>query len=562
MTTFVYCRISKKDQSEFSLPQQRADGETFAESIGSKCRVYVDEESGRKSTRKDWVRLKQDLLEISEPGDVVWYGSSSRLGRDSEDFHAFKKICISKKVRLFERSENRYLDFASSAGDRLSAGIKSLIAEEELDTFKDRMFRGLKASWDVGLRVHPKIYGYESKDFVKRGQKVVRVWTVNKAEAEVIKTAFNLYAKGTAIHAIARKLNTKGYRTRTGNTWTNSNVRHILEKILYSGRTIDANRHIIPSAIYPKIIEPEQFDRIGKMRFYRQQEHQKGRPPRWEGSGILKCAICKSPFHVQPIAGKKYYHHKEQVKCKGAKVRKVEVCNLILELAYSIALIEHPTDIFANLKKQNAEQQSQLSQDIERIEKLILNAEKARDNFSKAIATGKATDYFVNQVALKIKEIESLSADREKLISDLSLKADGLEEMVAEYSLDNLSKYFSLTNREERRNMLSRILKYGWIAKEGIIIELIDGRKIAFDYKSLMKDLRFSKGSAVWTNSIRFVFESELFDSSDRASRIKLVQSLQEVVERNPNFINDWYFVEQPQSVKKTTYKQKSRTAK
>lgn len=554
MTAFVYCRISKKDQSEFSLPQQRADGEAFAESRGFKCRVYVDEESGKKSTRKDWMRLKQDLLEISEPGDVVWYGSSSRLGRDSEDFHAFKKICMSKKVRLFERSENRFLDFASSAGDRLSAGIKSLIAEEELETFTDRLFRGLKASWDVGLRVHPKIYGYESKDFVQRGKKVVRVWTVNKAEAEVIKTTFTLYAKGTAIHAIARKLNTKGFRTRTGNTWTNSSVRHILEKILYSGRTIDANRHIIPSAIYPKIIEPEQFDRIGKMRFYKQQEHQKGRPPRWEGSGILKCAVCKSPFHVQPIAGNKYYHHKEQVKCQGAKVRKVEVCNLILELAYSIALIEHPTEIFANLKKQNADQQSHLSQDIERIEKLILNAEKARDNFSRAIATGKATDYFVNQVALKIKEIESLSDDRDKLISDLSLKADNLGDMIAEYSLDNLSKYFSLTNREERRNMLSRVLKYGWIAKEGITVELIDGRKIVFDYKSLMKDIQLSKGNDAWTNVIRSTFTSKLFDSSDRAGRINIVQRLQEVVKSHPTFINAWQFVEQ-ESIKAPTKK-------
>ena len=32
------------------------------------------------------------------------------------------------------------------------------------------------------------------------------------------------------------------------------------------------------------------------------------------------------------------------------------------------------------------------------------------------------------------------------------------------------------------------------IAKEGIIIELIDGRKIAFDYKSLMKVLRSLRG--------------------------------------------------------------------
>ena len=357
-----------------------------------------------------------------------------------------------------------------------------------------------------------------------------------------------------AIHAIARKLNTKGFRTRTSNTWTNSSVRHILEKILYSGRTVDSKRNIIPSAIYPKIIDPEQFDRIGKMRFYRQREHQKGRPPRWEGSGILKCAICKSPFHVQPIAGNKYYHHKEQVKCQGAKVRKVEVCNLILELAYSIALIEHPTEIFANLKKQNADQQSHLSQDIERIEKLILNAEKARDNFSRAIATGKATDYFVNQVALKIKEIESLSGDRDKLISDLSLKADNLGDMIAEYSLDNLSKYYSLTNREERRNMLSRVLKYGWIAKEGITVELIDGRKIVFDYKSLMKDIQLSKGNDAWTNVIRSTFTSKLFDSSDRAGRIHIVQRLQEVVKSHPTFINAWQFVEQ-ESIKAPTKK-------
>ena len=65
------------------------------------------------------VRLKQDLLEISEPGDVVWYGSSSHLGRGWRKFTHSKRYAL-EKVRLFERSENRYLDFASSAGDRLS----------------------------------------------------------------------------------------------------------------------------------------------------------------------------------------------------------------------------------------------------------------------------------------------------------------------------------------------------------------------------------------------------------------------------------------------------------
>jgi DNA invertase Pin-like site-specific DNA recombinase len=78
---FIYCRVSSVGQKDnYSLTAQKKDGIAFAEGIGSTYRVYKDVESGAKSSR-----LKADLQSQSEPKDVIWYGSQSRLTRDAED---------------------------------------------------------------------------------------------------------------------------------------------------------------------------------------------------------------------------------------------------------------------------------------------------------------------------------------------------------------------------------------------------------------------------------------------------------------------------------------------
>jgi DNA invertase Pin-like site-specific DNA recombinase len=72
MKTFIYCRVSSVGQKDnYSFAAQKKDGTTFAEGIGSAYRLYKDVESGAKSSRADWVRLKADLESLSEPNDVI-----------------------------------------------------------------------------------------------------------------------------------------------------------------------------------------------------------------------------------------------------------------------------------------------------------------------------------------------------------------------------------------------------------------------------------------------------------------------------------------------------------
>ncbi|MGA2641868.1 MAG: recombinase family protein, partial [Spirochaetia bacterium] len=204
MKTFIYARVSSAGQRDnYSFAAQKADGISFAESIGSEYRLYKDVESGAKSSRKDWTRLKADLETLSEPNDVIWYGSQSRLARDAEEFQVFMKLCIDRKLRLFEKTENRYIDFGKSSGDRIVGGIKSIIATEERIETARRTKEGREDSYDEGLRNHNRTFGYETV-FDERGNKR---YEVVPQQAEVIKRVFGMYAKGSTIYGIVKRLN-------------------------------------------------------------------------------------------------------------------------------------------------------------------------------------------------------------------------------------------------------------------------------------------------------------------------------------------------------------------
>jgi len=502
MKCFIYARVSSISQSDnYSYAAQKRDGIAFAESIGADYKLYKDIESGKKSTRLGWKELKQDLESLSEPNDVVWYGSQSRLTRDSLEFQVFMKICIAKKLRLYERTESRYINFAESSGDRIVGGIKAIIASEEVLEINRRTREGKEDSWDAGMRAHSRIYGYNGSTYDEKGN---RIWKPVPEEVEVIRKIFNGYEKGDTLYQIVKSLNVSGYRTRYGHYWDNSRVKRTLQHIAYSGRTTDSKGNVISSKKYPAIIEPERFDRIGRIYIKKHSQNTKGRPFFYEGSGIFKCSVCGAGFYVQKVRDRKYYHHKDDTGCDGPKLRKYEICNYILQDAYNEALLNHPEDIFIQFKEEIESEGSKIEQNIHRLDSLIKEAEKEKANFVKAIASGKATDFFAAQVESKLREIAKLQKDRDTLITDFGIKTKSYEDMEAEFSLDNLVAFYDETNTQIKRDLLRRIITNALIHHDCIKVNLLDGREITYPYKEMLskwKSLDYSDqttGNVTW----------------------------------------------------------------
>jgi len=481
MKTFIYCRVSSVGQKDnYSFAAQKADGISFTESIGSEYRLYKDVESGAKSSRKDWARLKVDLESLSEPNDVIWYGSQSRLTRDAEEFQVFMKICIDRKLRLFEKTENRYIDFGKSSGDRIVGGIKSIIAtEERLETAR-RTREGREDSYDEGLRNHNRTFGYKTV-FDERGNKR---YEIVPEQEEVIKKVFSMYAKGSTIYGIVKRLNESVVKTRGSKYWDNTKVKKMLGHIVYTGRTFDSKRNIIPSKKYPPIIDVKLFDSVG-MLVERKLSGIRGRPAFYEGSGLMKCKLCEAGYHFHKMRGFNYYIHNDSGKCEGAKVRVYEIVNYILADGYATALLNYPKSIFTELKERIDVEEAELKSRVKNLDIKIKEEEGKVRNFTEAVSLGKNIAFYNDLIEKSLRELSVLKSNKVKFVEEISLKSKDLETIYSSYSLENLTQYFEATEPQSRKEMLKRIFKTVLIDKDIIRIDLIDGRKIGYSYSEI-----------------------------------------------------------------------------
>jgi len=231
-------------------------GIAFAESNGEPFKLYRDVDSGSKSTRKGWQSLLAELQTATDK-DTIWFGSQSRLSRDAETFQHFRKLCQSKGIRLFEKRQNRYIDF-SVKGDRILGGIQSVLDEEERSELIERVREGQSASWKRGNRIHANVYGYGATSYDPNTGN--RQWVVNEEEAEVVRLVYDLYSnKRLSILQICHTLNKRGYRARGNRLWT-TNVKRILQKPIYCGLTWNEKKELIPSNLYKPIISRELFE--------------------------------------------------------------------------------------------------------------------------------------------------------------------------------------------------------------------------------------------------------------------------------------------------------------
>jgi len=364
--------------------------------------------------------------------------------------------------------------------------IQAMVDEEERIETLTRTYEGRVASWNKGGRKHNKVYGYSCNTFDLTTGK--RIWTTVPEEARCIQRVYELFlSKKYSMNALIRQINSEGFRTRNGSFWS-LNIRRLLKKSIYAGLTWDVNHELMESTVYQPIINVEMWREASNLLKDKQTDFVRGRHPFHLGAGILRCPKCDLPWTKRNLHGTPFYKHRLESSCHGPDIQKVmlyNVVNVIIGEAYTAALLLYSEQAYNKFKTEFEDEHKHVDDDIERFNKLISKKRTEISNFGKAIASGEAIAYSAKQIAILERQIDTLEKDLQAKKQALSFKEQRLEDMVADYSLKNLIKYFDdSTTDTERRIMVKKVITKALTYKNRIEVIYHDGHTRVFEYKA------------------------------------------------------------------------------
>lgn len=269
----LYARFSSNNQRTESIDAQvRAIRKYCQEKGYIIIRQYVDEaKSGTSSDKRpEFLRMIADSNKKEFEAIIVH--KLDRFARNRFDSAIYRQKLKKNNVKLFSVLENLNDSPESIMLESLLEGMNEYfsrnLARECLKGLKENALR----CWHTG-GIPP--LGYD----VGEDKKLI----VNVAEAEIVKSIFDLYDRGFAYTYILKYLNQKGYRTKRGNNFGKNSLSDLLRNRKYCGTFIynrissksptgTRNGHLVKEAGEvieipngcPAIISVEQFRRVQK----------------------------------------------------------------------------------------------------------------------------------------------------------------------------------------------------------------------------------------------------------------------------------------------------------
>ena len=359
MTVAVYCRVStnKNDQLN-SLENQRTYFEHAAEEKGYTIyEIYADQGiTGTKLRRPEFERMLKDagldIITVSasdrdkrKKTQHTYYIASDRTPKFNlilvKNTSRFARNILSMEIisRLKEKSVGIYfMEQNINTLEESQMTILQILQALDESESRDKSIKvrtGIREGARKGtVKTNGRIYGYT---YHKDGNRL----EINPEEAEVIRTIFELYAKGQGIRRIGEYLTSQGIKTRQGKVFCKSTIQRILANEKYAGLNnplkydtgkvfekysyphVKTDYEIKPHERIPEIIAPELFNKCrkileGKVNHQIQKGIYKGVS---KYHGLIYCGNCGEVYHSNNDRGRAFYV------CRNKKQHGTAKCN-------------------------------------------------------------------------------------------------------------------------------------------------------------------------------------------------------------------------------------------
>lgn len=224
----IYIRVSTQYQVDrASLPVQREELINYAKyALGIDNYVVFEDPgySAKNTDRPDYQRMMARVRTGEFSHILVW--KIDRISRNLLDFAAM--YAELKQLGVTFVSKNEQFDTSNAMGEAMLK-IILVFAELERNMTSERvsavmLSRASDGVWNGGKTPFGYSYDKETKQF-----------SIVDDEAKVVLHIYDLYEMAQSLVTVAKTLNEKGIRSRTGKPWNPTTVRTMLTNPFYAG---------------------------------------------------------------------------------------------------------------------------------------------------------------------------------------------------------------------------------------------------------------------------------------------------------------------------------------
>ena len=497
MKAIGYVRISKKDQSNYSLDYQENSIREYCHRNQVELEsVYIDDgESSYTFDRPDYQALESFIKQHKGRVRYLVVLDHDRFSRNLPE--ALMKIDqLEKKFGLKVVATNESLDIdTSDPSVFIQRAFKYLIANQELFTIRRRARMGIRQAQESGRFVNRAPFGYiNGKELGGKNMLII-----NETQAYIVKKIFRDYLSGSPAYLIHQSVKKMGFPLNG-----NDAIVRVLRNNLYAGlvkvNATEKHPERLVKGVHQAIINEEQFWRAQEL--LDDKRPMKPQPKEeFPLRGVLKSPCCGGNMTAGYSKGKKnYYLYYRCIKHSNLNISgnllHDKFKELIINLSFTRQQVEEITghvkdglkEALAIRAKELVIKQEQLVVAEKRLESL---ENKVLDDIINGETYKKGYKKFSMEIVRLKSEIGNLSEDIE---AEANQQVDLLPYLL------NLPSIFEKATVNQQHSILNRVFKQGLTFKDEVFrtpwvnphfqhnLLIIKGKRVAF-YRAMLRFL-------------------------------------------------------------------------
>ena len=304
----IWIRVSTEDQAQGESPlhhEKRA--RLYAEARGWHVATLYDLSGVSGKTVMEHPEAKRMLADVASGAITgLIFSKLARLARNTKELLDFAERFREHNADLISLQES--IDTSSPAG-RLFYTMIAAMAQWEREEISERISASVPIRAKLGKNIGGQAsYGYEWKD----GK-----LSPHPEEAPVRKLLYDLFIEHRHKRRVARILNERGYRTRSGAKWSDTTVTRLLRdttaigvhRANYTRSQGRGKRAVVkPKGEWvlrdvPAIISEATWQRANALLDAQREGWSRGRPAERLFGGLLWCA-CGKKMYLKPPSPK------------------------------------------------------------------------------------------------------------------------------------------------------------------------------------------------------------------------------------------------------------------